>query len=139
MTSSKIKKAANFQLHNAFTLIELMIVLAIIAILAAIAYPSYINYYIRASRSEAQQVMMEIAQRQEQYLMDKRAYATTVAALGVGVPTEVSSLYTITINTGATPPTYTITMNPISGTRQYGDGALTLNQAGVKTPAAKWK
>ncbi|OYY02409.1 MAG: prepilin-type cleavage/methylation domain-containing protein, partial [Mehylophilales bacterium 35-46-6] len=34
-------------------------------------------------------------------------------------------------------PSYTITMTP-TGT-QTEDGALTLNSAGVKTPASKWQ
>ncbi len=40
------------QLHRAFTLIELMIVIAIIAILATIAIPSYNSYTQKAALSE---------------------------------------------------------------------------------------
>lgn len=40
------------QLHKAFTLIELMIVIAIIAILATIAIPSYNSYTQKAALSE---------------------------------------------------------------------------------------
>lgn len=125
--------------ERGFTLIELIIVVAIVAILAAIAYPSYTNYVIRSNRSAAQQFLLDVAQRQEQFLMDNRAYAGTLAALGIVVPGGVDSKYTVAIAVGVPPNTYTITATPKAGTTQASDVILTLNQAGVKTPAEKWK
>ena len=60
--------------QRGFTLIELMITVAIIAILAGIAYPSYQSYVQRTQRSAAQQLMLQIASRQEQRLLDTRTY-----------------------------------------------------------------
>ena len=65
-----------------FTLIELMIVVAIIGILAAVAYPSYQDHIRKGNRSAAQAFMMDVAQRQQSYLLNNRSYATTLAALG---------------------------------------------------------
>ena len=55
-----------------FSLIELMVVVAIITILAVIAYPSYTQYLIRANRSAAQAEMLDIANRQQQFLLTNR-------------------------------------------------------------------
>ncbi|WP_347881010.1 type IV pilin protein [Pseudomonas sp. LA21] len=120
--------------NSGFTLIELMITVAIVAILAAVAYPSYKQYVIRANRSEAQAYLMDIAQRQQQYLMDARAYADSDTTLGASQPSRVAANYTITITVGSgLPPSFTAKAAPKSGTMQAGDGDLSINQAGTKT------
>lgn len=117
-----------------FTLIELMITVAIIGIIAAIAYPSYTQYVVRANRGEAQAYLLDLAQRQQQFLMDSRAYASTIAALGVPEPTSVNRNYDVTLGSvRATPPTFTLTATPKTGTIQAGDGALSVDQSGAKT------
>src|SRR5438132_9670077 len=71
-----------------FTLVELMLVVIVVGILAAIALPAYRDQVIRANRSQAQQAMQDIANREEQYRLDARVYSSTLAALG---PNLVSS------------------------------------------------
>lgn len=126
--------------HRGFTLLELMIVVVVIAILAAIAYPSYTSHLVKSNRAAAQSFMLDAANREEQYLLDMRGYGT-IAQLGLSPPTEVSSYYTVsvTVDNTATPPTYTITGTPLSGTMQENDGTLTLDSTGTKSPADKWK
>ncbi len=126
-----------------FTLIELMITLAIIAILAAITFPAYESYSIRARRSAAQQWMLEVSNRQEQILIDARAYVAAAnnaafpGAIGSAVPNDVSGSYNLTVALVAGPPPgYLITATPTGN--QAVDGALTLDALGVKAPAAKW-
>src|SRR6185312_13377769 len=104
----------------------MMIVVAIIGILSAIAYPSYLNYVMRANRSAAEQFMLDITSREQQYLLDARSYTATIGTGGLNmtVPTQVSPYYTMSIvvaNT-ATPPTFTITATAIGS--QVRDGNL---------------
>lgn len=121
-----------------FTLIELMVVVAIIGVLAAIAYPAYGSYLIKGNRSAAQSHMMELAQAQAQFLADNRAYADSVTDLGMTTPAAVSSKYDITLEASEAPPGFTITAEPKTGTNQYGDDTLTINQSGTRSPADKW-
>lgn len=130
--------------EKGFTLIELMIVVVIVSILATVAFPSYSQYVIRANRSAVQTFMLDVASRAEQYRLDARNYPTGLGMgagqLNVTVPADVSPNYTITLtaNNAATPPTYTITAQPVVGSRQAGTSTLTLNSAGDKTPAGEW-
>ena len=125
-----------------FTVVELLITLAVIGILTAIAFPSYQNHVRKGARAAAQAAMMQVADRQAQYLLDARNYAVgsgALTALNVTVPTDVASKYTITVTasdgtgTATTPPSYTIVATPITGGAQVSDGTLTLTHTGGKT------
>jgi len=134
-----MNKHACARKRGGFTLIELMITVAVIAILAAIALPSYTQYIIRSKRSAAQAQMMDIANRQQQFLIANRSYADKAAltASGYALPSEVGSNYSYNVTLSTTGvPGFTLTFTPL-GT-QASDGALTLNSEGVKTPAGKW-
>lgn len=60
--------------RQAFTLIELLIVVAIIAILAAIAVPNFLEAQTRARVSRAQNDLRSIALAMESYLIDNGGY-----------------------------------------------------------------
>ncbi|MGN6389266.1 MAG: type IV pilin protein [Burkholderiaceae bacterium] len=125
---------------NGFTLIELLVTVAIVAILAGVALPSYRQYVIRGNRSAAEAQMLDIANREEQFLLANRAYAdkTTLTGSGYALPSEVSSNYDYDVVPGTgSVPSYTITFTAKNG--QYSDGNLTLDNAGNKTPSEKWK
>lgn len=124
---------------SGFTLIELMIVVAIVAILATVAYPSYVKYLVKANRAETQGYMMDIAQRQQQFIMSERRYAPDPNALGVAAPERVSNHYTIDFETTSNPPppTFRITATPLAGTIQADDGTMSIDQSGEKLRAGQ--
>lgn len=126
--------------YAGFTLIEVMITVAIVAILAAVALPSYQEHIRKSNRRAAQSAMQDIANRQQQFLLANRGYATKtqIEAAGYSLPTEVVGKYTwdVAVSNTASPPTFTITFTAAGG--QTADGNLTLDQQGTKGPTGKW-
>lgn len=120
---------------SGFTLIELMITVAIIGILATIALPSYQEYVVRTNRSAAQNFAMEVANMQERYYLDNRAYAADLTALGASLPSEIGGSYTVSVTADntASPPSYIISAAPKGVQASRDDcGTLTLNNKGEK-------
>ena len=129
--------------RRGFTLIELMIVVAIVAIMTIIALPTYNQYIIRGNRSAAQRFMMDVANREEQYLNNKRAYTSAFGSTGLSfpVPADLATRYSFAAidvnNLCCGPnPNWRITATAIGP--QASDGNLTLDSQGSKTPSGKW-
>lgn len=123
-----------------FTLVELMVSLSVVAIVAAIAYPSYQEQMRKGRRAAAQAFLVEVAAREQQYLLDARTYAVgagAVTSLNLTVPNEVAPYYTVTVEPAAatSPPTYRLIATPVDA--QTADGVLTLDQDGAKTRAGQ--
>lgn len=140
-----------------FTLLEVAIVAVVVGILAAIALPSYNNYVKRTNRSQAKQFLEDIANREEQYRLDQRAYTGTLGSggLGLAIPSDVTPYYdftaagTITVVTvGNTATDCAGTANALQGPAylltataqgsQLSDGNLCLDSNGNKAPSTKW-
>jgi type IV pilus assembly protein PilE len=129
-----------------FSLVELLVVVTIIGILAAVAYPNYRDYLTRSNRAAAKQLMLDMASRQEQIVLDQRSYTTSFTTLVPQFPSELNNKYT-------NPPTIVTSGNDCNNTAlptvgyqitlvatgsQAADGNLCLDSMGNKTPAAKW-
>ena len=131
-----------------FTLTELMIVVVIVSILMAIALPSYSLYIKKSRRGDAEATLMDIAQRQQQYLNDARAYAPNWTVFYPTLPVDVSTYYTVTVcgaappaacgAPGGAPPFFVLVATPIATSAQAGDFTLTLDSTGVRGPASAW-
>lgn len=121
-----------------FSLIELMIAVVVVGILAAVAYPSYQEHVRKGRRAAAQGYLMDLAQRQQQYFLDNRGYASTAAALGyASTPSEVSPYYSVAVTVVAgPPPSYSITASPTGSQTSDTCGSLTITGAGAKTSSA---
>jgi type IV pilus assembly protein PilE len=129
--------------ERGFTLTELLITVAVLSILVGIAVPNYRQYVIRGKRSAAQAVMMDIANREQQFLLANRRYAdkSTLESNGFALPAEVRENYTWDISLGAGPrPSFVITFTGV-GTQAADNSPqpLTLSSSGEKAPAEKWR
>ena len=119
-----------------FTLIELIIVIAIVALLVAVALPSYRDHVRKSRRAEAQAYLMAVAGRQQQFLVDSRGYAATLATINIPMPASVVASYDVTMAAAAgPPPTFILSAAPKAGTDQVYEKCqtLTIDQTGAKT------
>ncbi|MDD0844519.1 type IV pilin protein [Pseudomonas sp. Gutcm_11s] len=126
--------------QKAFTLIEVMLVVAIIGILAAIAVPNYQEYVTRTKRSEGMTLLSDAAAQQERFYAQNNSYVTDnndIAKLGLrntdagnNKVMSDNSYYTLTISSDAGDGGYTLTATQAIGDTACGN--LTLNALGVK-------
>ena len=135
--TSPFTQRSNAQRNGGFTLIELMIAVVVVAIITTIAYPSYTGHVRKARRATAQAALMDVGAKEQAYLLERRAYATTLADLAFATPQEISGAYTITlaVDNAASPMTFVATATPINNQAAGVEQTLTLNQSGARTPA----
>lgn len=132
--------------QRGFTLIEVMVVVAIVGILAGIAYPSYMDQVRKGNRAKAQAFLMDLAQRQQNYLIVRRRYAVSLQELGfddgagsVALGSELQQLTgaynVIGVDLGVSqgpPPSFDLALTPTTGSSQESDGTLCLSNTGIR-------
>jgi type IV pilus assembly protein PilE len=124
---------------SAFTLIELLIVLAVIGILAAIAYPSYDESVRRGRRADAQALLTESAQWMERFYSQNNNYEVTAAEFANAGFSRVprnsrdgDQFYTITLVTEAPFQRYTLTATKVNRMANDRCDNFVLNSVGQR-------
>mgnify|MGYP000256277369 CR=1 FL=1 len=119
-------RARQWSASRGFTLIEVMIVIVIVGVLLAIAMPSYENSMQKGRRADAKSALLDIANQQEQFMLDQGTYTVDVEDLGFGAGPYVSEEehYTVGIaacGTGTIANCYVLTATPRAGSPQADD------------------
>jgi len=118
----------------AFTLLELLIVLAVVGILGALVYPSYTDSVRKANRSAAIAELQTIIAAQERYFLANKEYAVTLNLLGFEKATHTIDNYTIVAQDCPEPNNDSQLCIEIranaSNTRQEEDGDVVMNTIG---------
>ncbi len=119
--------------NKAFTLIEVMIVVAIVAILAAIAVPMYQEQIRKSKRSDAMQALLAASEAVERYKAANFSYAALNGSLSTVFATQVpvdggTAYFDLAIVANAT--TYTLTATPKGS--MANDCTFTITNAGAR-------
>ncbi len=136
---------------SGFTLIELLITVGIVGILAAIAFPSYQQYVTRSKVGLAKSALVQVMDRQAQFYVDNKGFATDLTTLGFGengfaidksgkevASTSTDRIYIISLAGGASATAFTAQAVPqlsqaTNDTKHTHCGTLSITHTGVKS------
>ncbi len=124
--------------QRGFTLIELMIVVAVIAVLTLIAYPNYISSVRKGKRGQAKADLVQVVQSMERCYTQLNTYTGCWAGTDVLTapsnqsPTNGPKIYDLVLAV-PTAQTFSVTATATGDQLKDSCGALTINQANVKT------
>ena len=134
--------------QGGFTLIEVMIVVVIVAVLLTIALPAYQNSVIKGNRAAGRGILLDVASRQEQYFINNKVYADTLAKLGYGVDgsdqfyldnqgekssaSNAETVYIVSLSTVPAPYAITASVRGLQ-VKDTRCGNFTVTAAGAKT------
>ncbi len=132
------------------TLIEMMVVLVILGIVVMTALPSYTQFIVRAKRGAGKSMLLQVANRQQQFFMNNKQYSGSLAALGFPADEfmitddgsfcaagDAARLYNFALS-NATATTYTLTAEPQlrQADKDTACANLTLTHTGLKGNSA---
>ena len=108
---------------NAFTLVELMVVVTIVGILSAVALPNFLSQADKAKATEAKtQITSILKQAHAKYLEDGANPETTITNMttNYGAPADDTTLF----NYATTAPTWSDPVYTVMATANGTDGGL---------------
>lgn len=135
-------KAPPVNLSSGFTLIEVVIVIVVVGILMAIALPAYQSSMNKGRRADAKEGLMDAANRQERFMLDRSTYTVDMQNLGFGSDPMISTEGHYRIDVEAPDPNcpiatcYLLKAIPVAGGIQSDDELCTsfsLKSTGAKT------
>lgn len=115
--------------QQAFTLVELMIVVAIIGILSMIAYPNYMDSVTKSRRADAKGALLSFANAMERHFTETNSYCgagTTDLGGCIGATGAPTIFSTVSPVDGGT-PYYNLTITPSATTVVTSITATTFN------------
>ncbi len=124
-----------------FTLIELVIVIVIVGILMAVALPGYQESMRKGRRADAKAGLMDAANRQERFMLDRSTYTDDLTELGFGDDPMITeeghySVVAAACAAETIATCYVLTATPVVGGAQADDAKCTtfiLDSTGAKT------
>ena len=123
--------------RKAFSLVEILIVVAVIALLAAIAIPNLLRARVTGNQSSAQATLKAIANARETYAIANGVYPSqTTSLIGAAPPYLNKDYFSSPFNgynfaASITDYTYSVTALPVSSST--GTESYTINTGGVLT------
>lgn len=146
MSGAGISLAAGGEVSRTagFTLVELVIVIVIVGILASVALPAYQDSLRKGRRADAKSGLMDAANRQERFMLDRGTYTADMAQLGFGADPLITEEGYYSVDLEAPDPNcpigtcYTLVATPVAGGIQAEDThctSFTLKSTGAKTAA----
>lgn len=129
---------SKIKVFNGFTLVELLIAVAIVGILAAVAFPSYTDFVTRSNRTEAQRELLRIANMQEQFYVDTRAYTADMTKLGLGKDPFITENAYYSIDAALANGGFVLTATALEPQKSNDSSCQTLSvsETGQKLPAS---
>ena len=125
-----------------FTLVEVIIVVVIVGILMAFALPGYQESMRKGRRADAKAGLMDAANRQERFMLDRSTYTADMRQLGFDADPMVSEEGHYTIDIDPNDPgcpiatCYRLKATPVAGGAQAEDTkctTFTVDSTGAKT------
>lgn len=105
---------------NAFSFVELLIVITLISILSTIVLTKYGNMAENARKAEALSVLSEMAAAEKRYFLENSAYTTSFTALDSFSAAPYSQNFTFSLDNAASGYVEAVRGSSGSGRKSYG-------------------